>query len=227
MTDQPSSYAAPAHPAGDLGRRIARRRTELVLSREEVAARAGMATTFLRYLEEQPAASPGTAVLLRLAGALETTVKHLAGGDVELPPGLGRAARAPHVTELTEAECRALLSTHGVGRLAVATAPDGPGPVIVPVNYSVLDGAIVLRTAPGGTPAQAAGRQVAFEVDHIDEAFSQGWSVLVRGPARAVTDPAVTARLAERAYSEPWAGGRREQWLLIEPAVVSGRRITV
>ncbi len=200
------------------------RRTELGLTREETATRAGMAVPYLQHLEEHSTASPGPAGLLRLAGALRTTVRHLTGGDAELPPGLGQAARAPHVTELTDAECRALLSTHGVGRLAVSTVS---GPVIVPVNYSVVDGAIVLRTAPGGTPAQAIGRQVGFEVDRIDEAFSEGWSVLVRGRARAVTDPAEVDRLAARAYSRPWAGGRRDQWLCIEPVVVTGRRITV
>ncbi|GGZ19499.1 helix-turn-helix domain-containing protein [Streptomyces poonensis] len=223
MTEEVPSHAAEGRPVGDLGRRIAQCRTELGVTREETAARAGMATGYLQHLEEHPTASPEAAVLLRLAGALETTVKHLTGGDTELPPGLGQAARTPEFTELTEEECRALLSTHGVGRLAVYTLP---GPVIVPVNYSVVDGAIVLRTAPGSTPSQAVGRQVGFEVDHIDEAFSEGWSVLVRGRAWAVTDPAEKARLAARAYSTPWAGGRREQWLRIEPVIVTGRRIT-
>ncbi|MFF7160186.1 helix-turn-helix domain-containing protein [Streptomyces sp. NPDC008086] len=224
MTEQTSSYALEGRPVGDLGRRIAQRRTELGLTLEETATRAGMAPAYLRHLEEHPTASPDAAALLRLAGTLKTTVWHLTGGDTELPPGLGQAARTPRVTELTGAECRALLSTHGVGRLAVPTAC---GPVVVPVNYSVVDGAIVLRTAPGTTPSQAIGRQVAFEVDRIDEAFSEGWSVLVRGRALAVTDPDEVGRLAERAYSTPWVGGRRDQWLRIEPVGVTGRRSTV
>ncbi len=224
MSEHVPSHAVVGRPVGDLGRRIVQRRVELGLTREETAARAGMATGYLQHLEEHPTAFPEAAVLLRLAGALETTVRHLAGGNVELPPGLGQAARTPRFTELSEEECRALLSTHGVGRLAVYAVA---GPVIVPVNYSVVDGAIILRTAPGSTPSQAIGRQVGFEVDRIDEAFSEGWSVLVRGRAWAVTDPAEVARLAARAYSKPWAGGRREQWLRIEPVVVAGRRITV
>jgi hypothetical protein len=64
-------------------------------------------------------------------------------------------------------------------------------------------------------------------VDRIDEAFSEGWSVLVRGPARAVTDPDEAARLDEQAYTTPWAGGPRDLWLRIEPVAVTGRRITV
>ncbi|WP_033309932.1 pyridoxamine 5'-phosphate oxidase family protein [Streptomyces iakyrus] len=223
MTERNSLHAVQGRPAGDLGRRIAQRRTELGLTREETAARAGMASAYLQYLEERPPADPGAGTLLRLAGALRTTVWHLTGGDVELPPGMGQAARTPRFTELTEAECRSLLSTHGVGRLAV---PTDSGSVVLPVNYSVVDSEIVFRTDPGTAPSEAAGQLVAFEVDRIDEAFREGWSVLVRGPASGVTDPGEVARLEERAYSKPWAGGRRELWLRIEPVTVTGRRIT-
>ncbi|MGV9452476.1 helix-turn-helix domain-containing protein [Streptomyces sp. NPDC003635] len=224
MTEQFSSKTAEFPPVGDLGRRLVQRRTLLGMSREETAARAGMATSYLRYLEEQPVVAPGMGALLRLAGALLTTVTELTGGDVERPPGPGRATPHAEFTALTTAECRALLATHGVGRLAV---PAATGPAVVPVNYTVVDGAIVFRTAAGATPALAAGLPVAFEVDRIDDAFSSGWSVLVRGYARAVTDPAQVRRLAERAHSEPWAGGQRTLWIRLEPRVISGRRIAV
>ncbi len=224
MTEQIPGTAAEPLPMGDLGRRLALRRTRLGLSREETAARAGMATSYLRFLEEQPVAAPGTGALMRLAGALQTTVRELTGGDAERPPGPGRAARHAEFNELTAAQCRALLSSHGVGHLAVPTAT---GPLVVPVNYTVVDGTIVFRTAVGATPALAAGCQVAFEVDRIDDAFSSGWSVLVRGYAKAVDDLAEVRRFDERAYSEPWAGGPRTLWIRIEPRVVSGRRITV
>ncbi|MFF7047232.1 helix-turn-helix domain-containing protein [Streptomyces griseorubiginosus] len=211
-------------PRGDLGRRIARRRTELGLTRRETAQRAGMAPGYLRYLEEHPAAAPERGALLRLAGVLGTTALELAGGHADLPPGRGQAAHSVEFTELTERECRDLLGTHGVGRLAVTTPA---GPFVVPVNYGVVDGAIVFRTAVGATPAQASGRRVAFEVDRVDDDLSQGWSVLVRGPAHDVTDPDEARRLAERVYSAPWAGGRRDLWIRIEADVVTGRRIIV
>jgi nitroimidazol reductase NimA-like FMN-containing flavoprotein (pyridoxamine 5'-phosphate oxidase superfamily) len=223
MPEQVPPKVAEGLPVGDLGRRIAVRRAELGLSREETAVRAGMAPSYLQYLEEHPAAAPGTSVLLRLAEVLHTTATELTGGDTELPPGPGKAAREPEFTELTIQECRALLSTHGVGRLAVPTVS---GPLVVPVNYSVVDGAVVFRTDPGTTPSQAAGCQVSFEVDRIDDAFSEGWSVLVIGRARTVTDPEDVRRLAERAFSRPWAGGRREEWVRIEPLGITGRRIT-
>jgi transcriptional regulator with XRE-family HTH domain len=135
-------------PLGDLGRRLATRRAQLGLSREETATKAGIAPGYLKHLEENPGATPNRGTLLSLAAALETTVPELTGAATDLPPGLERAARAPELTELSADECRALLGTHGVGRIAVTTE-SGPG--IVPVNYSVTDGAIVFRTASGTT----------------------------------------------------------------------------
>ncbi|MFF9262383.1 helix-turn-helix domain-containing protein [Streptomyces longwoodensis] len=224
MTEQ---YTAPAPVrvrAGDLGRRLALRRTRLGLTREETAARAGMATSYLRHLEEHAEAAPNADTLLRLAGALGTTVVELTGGNAERPPGQGRAVRGAALDPLDADECWALLGTHAVGRIAVPTVD---GPAIVPVNYSVVDDCIVFRTEPHATPARAAGRRVAFEIDRIDEAFSRGWSVLVRGTARAVTDPDEVRRLTERAHGEPWAGGQRLLWLRIDATGISGRRITV
>ncbi|GGX60259.1 helix-turn-helix domain-containing protein [Streptomyces minutiscleroticus] len=213
-----------SRPAGDLGRRLALRREELGLSREETAARAGVAPGYLRYLEEQPTASPGVHTLLRLADALRTTLRELTGGDAELPPGPGRAARNPGFTRLGAQECWTLLATHGVGRLAVNTVS---GPVVVPVNYTVVHRSIVFRTAPRTVTARAAGSRVAFEVDRVDTAFSRGWSVLVHGRAHAVTDPDDVRRLRGLAHSKPWAGGRRDLWIRVEPRIVTGRRITV
>ncbi|MFF8866796.1 helix-turn-helix domain-containing protein [Streptomyces sp. NPDC015139] len=224
MTERTSAHTTTEAPLGDLGRRLATRRARLGLTRGQTAARAGMDAGYLRYLEEHPGAAPGTGVLHRLAEALETTVTELTGGALDTPPGSGRAAREPRLTELSATECQALLGSHGVGRLAV---PTGSGPEILPVNYSVVDGAIVFRTAAGSPAAPADGRRVAFEVDRIDDAFSQGWSVLVRGVARTVTDPERRRHYAERAHSRPWVGGVREVWIRIEPDVVSGRRITV
>ncbi|MER6124156.1 pyridoxamine 5'-phosphate oxidase family protein [Streptomyces sp. NPDC001795] len=224
MAAQATSGTSESHPAGNLGRRIALRREELGLSREDAANRAGMASSYLQYLEEQPTAAPGVSTLLRLAGALETTVLELTGGDVDLPPGLGQAGAHPKFTELSTQECRDLLSTHGVGRLAV---PTGSGPVIVPLNYGVVGDSIVFRTAPDTVSSHAPDSQVAFEVDRIDASFSQGWSVLVRGHASVVTDADSVRRLEELAHSAPWAGGERDLWIRIDPLSITGRRITV
>ncbi|WP_329445047.1 DUF1918 domain-containing protein [Streptomyces canus] len=234
---QPGSTHAPSGPhtaetnvmpprapgPGDIGRRVAVERRRQNLSREETARRAGMASGYLDYLEEQPA-DPSTATLIRLADALGTTVTTLRGGGMDLPPGHGQALLHPQLRDIGPEECRTLLSTHGVGRVAVS-ASDGR-PAVVPVNYDVIDDAIVFRTAPNLTPAAAVGTEVAFEVDHMDEALSQGWSVLAVGPASVVTEPDTVRRLTEHAHTTPWPGGAREMWVSIRPAHLTGRRIT-
>ncbi|CAG7646304.1 HTH cro/C1-type domain-containing protein [Actinacidiphila bryophytorum] len=210
-------------PTGDIGRRLALRREELSLTREQVAERAGIAPGYLQYVEEQPSAVPGLTFLLRVAEALETTVPRLRGAETGLPPGLGEAAEHPAFTVVEPEECLALLSDHGVGRIALTT---DEGPAIVPVNYDMVDGAVVFRTAPPSVPSRAAGQEVAFEVDRIDEALSEGWSVLVLGAAAEVTDPADILDLQERARTTPWAGGDRPVWMRIDPVRITGRRIT-
>ncbi|MHC3455207.1 pyridoxamine 5'-phosphate oxidase family protein [Streptomyces prasinus] len=212
----------PPPGPGDIGRRVATERERRGLSREETARRARMAPGYLAYLEEHPG-DPSPATLIRLAAALGTSVQALRGGGVDLPPGQGMALLHPQLWDLGPEECRALLSTHGVGRVAVTT-PEGPA--VVPVNYEVVDGAITFRTAPGSAPAAAVGSEIAFEVDHVDEAMSRGWSVLAVGPAQAVTEPDEVRRLTEHAHTAPWAGGEREMWVAIQPARLTGRRIT-
>lgn len=209
------------HEPGDLGRRIEQRRRELALSREQVAARAGMALPYLEHLEHHAAEAPA-AGLARLADALETTVSVLLGGTVEVPPGQGTAAARPTLETLGPEECRRLLGTGGVGRFVFSTER---GPVALPVNYRMLDDDVVFRTAASSSLATAAGdTPVSFEVDHVDEAMSEGWSVLVTGHARTVDDTVERQQL-EKLGIEPWAGGDRNVYVRLEPTEVSGRRI--
>ncbi|MFH9330949.1 pyridoxamine 5'-phosphate oxidase family protein [Streptomyces althioticus] len=209
---------------GDIGRRVAVERRRQGLSREETARRARISPRYLAYLEEQ-SADPSTATLLALAAALGTTVTALRGAGVDLPPGQGHALLRPQLRDLGPEECRRLLSTHGVGRIAVTAS--GGHPAVVPVNYEVVDDEIVFRTKSGSVPAAAAaGTEVAFEVDHVDEALSRGWSVLAVGPASVVTEPGTVRELTRRAHTEPWAGGTRDVWVAIRPTRVTGKRIT-
>ncbi|WP_133916147.1 DUF1918 domain-containing protein [Streptomyces sp. NBC_00582] len=215
--------SAGASHAGDLGRRVAVERRRQGLGREETARRARMSPDYLAYLEEHPA-DPSVAALIRLADALGTTTAALLGGGADLPPGQGHALVHPRLRDLGEEECRSLLSTHGVGRVAVS-ASDGR-PAVVPVNYEVVDDTIAFRTAPDSLPAAAVGTEVAFEVDRVDDALGQGWSVLAVGFASVVTAPDAVRRLSERAHTTPWSGGEREMWVSIRPTSLTGRRIT-
>lgn len=85
---------------------------------------------------------------------------------------------AAHIEELDQEECRRLLATRHLGRLAI---PDFGGPVIFAVNYILDQDLVIFRTDPGSKLDAATEReQVAFEVDAVEEATRTGWSVVVR-----------------------------------------------
>ncbi|WMX48436.1 helix-turn-helix domain-containing protein [Streptomyces roseicoloratus] len=216
---------AARHHMSDLGRRVEARRTQLGLSREDVAARAGSTPGYIDLLEEQ-LPSPAIEFLVRLANALETTVQDLTGYTADLAPGRAHAGHHARMVEIDETECWALLDDHGVGRVAV-TRDDGPE--IFPMNYQVVGREVLFMTTEDTPLARAAGggAAIAFEEDHVDEAFSQGWSVLLVGPARKVSDPATAQTLRAAAYSTPWAGERRDTVVVLSPRRVTGRRVLV
>jgi len=213
-------WPSPPDP-GDLSRRIAQRRAELHLSQAQLAARAGLSLRYLEYLERYPA-RPSAATLRQLAAALRTTPAMLLGGGANVPPGRCRPVGLRCVSRLMPSECRRLIAPGGVGRIAFGTFS---GPVVVPVNFAVLADTLVIRTAEGTVIDGHADEQVALEVDHIDEALCQGWSVLVRGLAHRVAHPAELRRLQEDAAVWPWAGGEREVYVRIIPREITGRRI--
>ena len=208
--------------SGDLARRVAHRRQELGLSHQDVAQRAGMDPSYLEYLEQSPAVALPRGSLIRLAGALETTVDYLRGGEVDRPPGPGRAGPHPHLDILSKEECEAHLAGGGVGRFVFLAEQ---GPVALPVNFRLVDGDVVFRTRAEGVLAAAANTTVGFEADRIDEAMSEGWSVLITGRARLIDEPAELEKIIALGDIEPWPGGRREALIRIETATISGRRI--
>lgn len=219
---RPSKPTWPSPPdPGDLSKRVARRRTELHLSKAQVAARAGMSLRYLEFVERYPA-RPDPGALRRLAAALQTTPAALLGAGAQVPPGYGGLVGAPVVTKLVPAECRRLIAKGGIGRVAFCTTS---GPVVLPVNFAVVAGTIVIRTGEGTAIDGHADEQVAFEVDRIDEALSQGWSVLVRGRAHRVAHPAELQIVRRGAVIWPWPGGDRDVYVRITPDTITGRRI--
>lgn len=133
-------------------------------------------------------------------------------------PG-GRA----HWQELTKSECFELLAREHLGRVAIV---DDRGPIVFPVNF-VLDRHMVVLRSDEGTKLNAAvkGSRVAFEIDGIDAATHTGWSVVVRGEAVEVTDPAELARLRKLPL-HPWAPGAKTHYVRILPTALTGRRIS-
>ena len=210
------------HGGTDLGRRIQEHRGKAGLTRAETAERAGMAASYLAYLETNPDAAPTSAALARLAAALDTTTHSITGAGLDLPPGRQPAGQRPVLTTLSAGECRAFLGTGGVGRFLFGAAR---GPVAVPVNYRMLGEDIVFRTGEETSLTAAAARQpVSFEVDHLDDALREGWSVLVSGHAHLVSDAAELAEVAALGIA-PWAGGPRPAYIRITPAELTGRQI--
>jgi transcriptional regulator with XRE-family HTH domain len=208
----------------DLGRRIAEHRARAGLSRQQVAEKAGMSPEYLAYLETSLAPNPSPGALYRLAAAMGAAPATLTGAGLAAPPGQHAPAVHPMLENLSEAECRAHLEPGGIGRfLFVADR----GPVAVPVNYAMLGGDIVFRTDDVTTEAGAVGQpRVSFDVDHIDDVLSEGWSVLVSGTASILTKPE-DLRAAADLGIEPWAGGKRDTYIRLVPDQITGRRIRV
>jgi transcriptional regulator with XRE-family HTH domain len=210
---------SPGASGGDLARRVTHRRTELGLSTEELAERAGMDAWFLAYFEQSSDSTLTPGALRRLAVALDTTPSVLEGAGVDRPPGAGRAGPYAALESLTPAQCEEHLSGGGVGRIVLTTES---GPVAYPVNFVFARGCVIFRTSNG--MVDNISGVVAFEVDHVDEAMSEGWSVLVRGHARPV-EGAELRLVAADIDLEPWAGGARLNVVSIVPFEVTGRVI--
>jgi transcriptional regulator with XRE-family HTH domain len=207
---------------GDLGRRVAERRRQLGLSPEEVAGRAGMDPMYLQALETRTSPELSRSGLFRLATALETTVDSLTGARIEAPPGRSDPTGRPLLEALDRAECVERIGPGGVGRVVFVA---DRGPVALPVNFRTLEHSVVFRTGLNGELNSALGRgPISFEVDHIDEALGEGWSVLVSGWGHAVVN-ADELRLVRSLGVTPWAGGERDIFVRIVPTTHTGRRI--
>ena len=131
------------------------------------------------------------------------------------------------IEDLDEDQCRTLIAAGGIGRIAYTSRF---GPAVLPVNYVWRDGAVVFRTAENSpldedlrTGIANADYKVAFEIDSIDQAAQQGWSVLIQGPAHHVTGAEEDA--ARETGVESWAPGDRELFVRIVPSRITGRRV--
>jgi hypothetical protein len=109
----------------------------------------------------------------------------------------------------------------GIGRLGLST---DQAPVIVPVNFTLRDGKVVLRVGPGFLAQTADGRLVAFEVDSVEAEGGAAWSVLLRGLATLVEHP--TAAEFEGA-PRPLVHEPGDMLLFIRPDVLTGRRFSI
>ncbi len=159
--------------------------------------------------------------------ALEARLREVAGVAAAKRQGT-TAGMEPIVEELTEAESLRLIEQAQIGRIGFTGRF---GPVVLPVNYKIVDGSVVFRTAVGSplgedlrTGITDAEYKVAFEIDDVDPVARTGWSVMIQGAAHHVDDEQERAGTL-RAGIEPWVGGEREQFVRITPTLISGRRV--
>jgi nitroimidazol reductase NimA-like FMN-containing flavoprotein (pyridoxamine 5'-phosphate oxidase superfamily) len=119
--------------------------------------------------------------------------------------------------------CRHLLGLQVLGRVGVTV---DALPVVLPVNYQLFDGQLIIQTERGTRLAEAThDTVVAFEVDNIDADGTGGWSVAVTGIANEVTDPDVIAQLRVLPFTR-WVRNENDRYVGISLDLMSGRRIT-
>ena len=123
---------------------------------------------------------------------------------------------------LDRTECLRLLSHRRFGRLGISLEAL---PTILPVNYWFDGTSIYVRTS-AGTKLDAALHDtvIAFEVDETDVMEHAGWSVVVTGVAREVTDADELARV-QAAPLPRWAPTPGNHVIAISTELVSGRRL--
>ncbi|WP_317440829.1 pyridoxamine 5'-phosphate oxidase family protein [Streptomyces collinus] len=130
--------------------------------------------------------------------------------------------------DLDPAEALRLLGSVSLGRIVFTRQAL---PTVHPVNHALDRGDIVLRTHEGAALTSHAeetadtGVVVAYEADAIDPDTHLGWSVVVTGYARLVTDPAEIDRIGE--LLEPWSATEgMDQAVRIRPELIAGVRLT-
>ncbi|WP_407688232.1 pyridoxamine 5'-phosphate oxidase family protein [Mycobacterium sp. HUMS_1102779] len=125
---------------------------------------------------------------------------------------------------LDKAEAMRLLAGIDVGRVVFDLQAL---PAIRPVNHLVDDGVIIIRCRLTSAISAAVRNSdhvvVAYEADDLDRRTRTGWSVVVTGHARTVTDPDLVARYEQLLH--PWVN-HADTVVAIEPEIVTGLRLT-
>ncbi|MFX0577876.1 pyridoxamine 5'-phosphate oxidase family protein [Nocardia nepalensis] len=129
------------------------------------------------------------------------------------------------IVELDRASALDLLASVPIGRVVFSR---NALPAIRPVNHLVeADGRIIVRTRLTSRLTSAVRGNsdvvVAYEADEIDPLLRTGWSVVVTGLARPVTDPERIARYERLLH--PWVDQLMDTVIEIEPSIVSGIRL--
>ncbi len=119
-------------------------------------------------------------------------------------------------------ECERLLRAAVFGRVGFST-PDRME--VIPVNYSVMGDAVLVRTPVGSLlDRHADGASLLLEVDQVDHERWHGWSVVARGRGERIEEGQLT--ISERGSPGPpsWVSGR-DVWIRLRWDEVTGRKL--
>jgi nitroimidazol reductase NimA-like FMN-containing flavoprotein (pyridoxamine 5'-phosphate oxidase superfamily) len=123
--------------------------------------------------------------------------------------------------ELERAQCLDLLASTRIARVVLSIKCV---PVALPVNVSLLDEDVIFSTDSGSKlTAAIEGQVVSVEADDVDLMYRTGWSVLVTGRARLVTEPADIEWASSRLQA--WAPGPHPFLVRVPSTLISGRRL--
>jgi hypothetical protein len=125
--------------------------------------------------------------------------------------------------ELPRAAAIRLLASVPVGRLVFTHQAL---PAIRPVNHLVTGDTIVIGLTPGSAIAastNANGTVVAYEADALDMDSRLGWTVIVVGVAKLVTDAGAAVQL--RGLLRPWLSGVMTDIIEISTEIVTGYQL--
>ncbi|WP_460528680.1 pyridoxamine 5'-phosphate oxidase family protein [Flindersiella endophytica] len=134
----------------------------------------------------------------------------------------GKSVAPRRAVRLDTEESLRLLGTVQVGRVVFSYEAM---PAIRPVNHLVENGKVIIRVHEGAAIIPAALRQavVAYEADDLDPDRLVGWSVIVTGMARFVTDKEQIAEYARRL--RPWIDSAMDHVIEISPGQVTGMQL--
>ncbi|MGY1822927.1 pyridoxamine 5'-phosphate oxidase family protein [Geodermatophilus sp. SYSU D00079] len=119
-------------------------------------------------------------------------------------------------------ECRALLGTATLGRLAFT---QNALPMILPGHFRIRGAEVVVAIlAPSSIASARNEHVVVFEVDTYDEATREGWSVSVIGPSRLVVDAEEIAELDGLDFS-PSSSAQGWHYVAVDMGVLRGTRL--
>src|SRR5215475_4576677 len=125
--------------------------------------------------------------------------------------------------QLSRTRALELLGSVNLGRLVFTHQAL---PAVRPVNHLVECESIIVRATAGAAIISAANRHgvvVAYEADSIDSENHLGWSVIVVGTARLLTDDAAAARY--RSLLRPWIFGAVDDVITISTDLVTAYEI--